>query len=198
MATALHSVQTDTDGLHEPKGHSTALLDDYYRLNGSGSGVMKASPCSDYAQMNIVGNTTAFSLTAAIDGTLKTNTDYVRFSGTGAPWTSGFSNDIAIDTSQARLTYPKTGIYIIDIFAVIRFATTSNRVAFKTRLNGVSFSGQRFIVKGTAIDDILIVHTSRFLNITANDYLEIMIASDKTVSNFIEEAAVVTHLVRQT
>ena len=198
MATVLHSVQTDTNGLHEPKGHSTAIIDDYYRLNGSGSGAMKASPCSDYGQLSISANTTGFSLTAAVDGTLKTNTDYVRVSGTGAPWVSAFTNGVTLDTSTGRLTVARTGIYNINFHAVIQFATTSNRVGFKYRLNGTTFGTQRLIIKNQAASDILMLSGFGFVNMSATNYIELMVASDKTTSPIIEECSIAMFLFRET
>lgn len=198
MATVPHSVQTDTDGLHEPKGHSTALLDDYYRLTGSGSGNMKASPCSDYAQLSISGNTTGFSLTAATDGTLKTNTDYVRFSGSGAPWVSALSNGISTDTSTGRLTVSRTGLYIIYFHAVVQFVTVTNRIGFKYRLNGSVFGTQRLITKNQASSDILMLSGFGLASLNNTDYLEVMIASDKTTSPIIEECSVALILFRET
>lgn len=159
---------------------------------------MKASPCSDAGQLSIVSNTTGFSLVAAVDGTLKTNTDYVKLLGTGAPWVAAFTDGVAADATNGRLTVSLTGRYLIQFHAVIQFATVTNRLGFKYRVNGTIFGNQRLITKNQAAADIMMVSGFGLADLSATNFVEIMVASDKTTSPIFEEASAALIMLRQT
>lgn len=227
MANKQHVDITDPD-IHEPKGVATALANMVYVSSGSGSGVWKKAsstllqgltgdggvpnlkPLTDgaggfklvtdagYGSMVMNGNTNAFTLAAATDPALNSNSDYQLFSGTGAPWLAG-ANLSGVAFGTDRLTVATSGVYRIDFWASISsFPTTTAKVSVKNRVNGSAFSTRHPVVKSSVAGDIGSLHSTEFLSLNAGDYVQLMAASSGAGGLIISDASYNIQLLRAT
>ena len=214
--------------LHEPKGAATAANHQAYVANGSGSGTWKLIDTTDlkggtgdagsnnkymrtdgtngltaktdciHGLMSITNNTNAFAITAAVDPTLQTNTDYVLFTGTGAPWASEMLFGGLTFTTN-RLTVPVTGIYRIDLWANIQtYPTSAALIGVQYRVNGVTFGPRKVMSKSTAALDQGQLNGFGLISLNANDYVQLYIASSTTGNLIINNANSTITLVRET
>lgn len=216
--------------LHEPKGIVSAPASTFYRSNGAGSGGWGKLKSSDltgiagdsgssnlkfvsdgsngfvtktdaaYGAMLITTNTNAFAITAAVDGTLNTNTDYVLLTGTGAPWAADASN-FNITFSTNRLTVPVTGVYKIDLWStIISWPSASAKVSVKYRLNGgATYSVRHPMARApsTATDPGELTGFG-FIPLVANDFLQLYVASSVTGNLTFQDVNTSLTLIRQT
>lgn len=193
--------------LHEPKGVSAASANQVYTANGSGSGVWKRPdttviagmagdggstnliPVSNgsngftfkrraaYGSMTITNNTNNFAVPLAADLTLNTNSDYVLFTGTGAPWAfTSPTLDVTFNTD--RMIAPVTGVYEVILWANISsFPSNVAKVGLKYRVNGTNFSPRKVVCKSNSAGDYGSLNGSGLVQLTAGDYIQIMFAS---------------------
>lgn len=212
--------------LHEPKGVASATAESVYHSNGLGSGSWKkvSTPSlkglttdggsSDlklvtdgaegftlkrnaaYGSLVINSNNNAFSAIAAADPTLASTSDYVLFTGTGAPWTSESLNGITFTTD--RLTVPVTGVYKFDLWAnVNQYPSTSAKLAFRYRINGSTFATRYPMTKSNAAGDSGSISASGLISLAANDYIQLYIASTVTGSVILQAVNLTLTLERQ-
>ena len=223
-----HSVITDPN-IHEPKGVAAATTGSAYFANGAGSGTWKkvdsltlkglagdgGSTNSElitdgtngftlkikdvYGSMVITGNTNAFPVTAAVDATLNTNSDYTLFTGTGAPWAASGLEFGGMAFSVDRMTVPVNGIYRIDLWSTITgFPTNTARVSVKYRINGTTFSTRHPMCKSNSAGDDGSLIGFGFISLNANDYIQLYMASSATGGlTFLDVNTTIT-LVRAT
>lgn len=214
--------------LHEPKGIVSSAANKVYVANGAGSGTWKQidstaiqgltgdggvsgkkmvsngtngfSLVSDgvFGSMVITGNTNAFAITAAADSTLNTNSDYVLFTGTGAPWAAENLNGGLTFTTN-RLTVPVNGVYRIDLWADISgFPTNTASVSVKYRINGTTFSSRHPKVKSNSAGDAGQLNGFGLIPLNAGDFIQLYLASTATGSlTFIDVNTTIT-LVKAT
>lgn len=192
--------------IHEPKGIATAPSGTSYRSNGSGSGVFRKDLPTDLegltgaqpghkvligsdgasftsardtavGSMLILDNDNGFTVNAASDPDLGTNTDYVLFSGNGAPW-QGDSTMSGVVFNTDRLTVVHPGIYKIEIWAVIKgFPTNSSRVALKYRRNGTLFGPAKAMIKSNSSGDYGNISAFGITDLQEGDYIQLAVAS---------------------
>jgi hypothetical protein len=193
--------------IHEPKGISTASSGTVYVSNGAGSGVWKKTDSTilsglagdggssnlrvlsngasgfqfktdnAYGVMEIVNNTNAFTVTAAVDTSLNSNTDYVLITGTGAPWAAGSVN-LNTTFSTNQLIAPVTGVYRVEYWVNIsQFPTATSKIAIKHRINGATFSTKHPMANATATTDARNLSGFGLVSLNANDYLQAYVAS---------------------
>lgn len=213
--------------LHEPKGVSSATANKVYLSDGLGSGAWnKVSSAAlqglsgdagvsgkavhtdgangfvlktvnAYGSMVITGNTNAFAITAAADSTLNTTTDYVLFTGTGAPWASETLYGITFNTN--RLIVPVAGVYEIHTWAsVTGFPSNVAKIAAKYRVNGTTFSTRHPMEKSNSSGDSGNLNAAGMITLSANDYIQLYLASSVTGNLTIANANVMLKLVRAT
>lgn len=204
-----HASITDPN-IHEPKGASAAPTGASYIANGAGSGVWKKTDTLSikglagdggvadlriltdgtngvklvtnmaYGSMVMNNNTNAFALTAAVDSTLNTNSDYVLYTGTGAPWAVG-ENMFGVVFSVNRLTVPVSGVYKLDLWSTITgFPTNTAKVSVKYRVNGGTFSTRHPVVKSNSAGDAGNLNGFGLITLNANDFVQLYIASSAT------------------
>lgn len=212
--------------LHEPKGVVTATQNSSYFANGSGSGVWKKVGTETlkglsgdggntglklvtdgtngfvlrrdaaYGAMVINNNTANFAVTAAADSTLNTDTDYALFSGGGAPWTS--ENLFGITFNTERLIVPVNGVYRIDFWASVKsFPNTAAKLSVKYRINGTTFSTRHPVVKSNSAGDEDQLTGFGLIQLNANDYLQLYLASTHTGNVVFSDVNTTLSLVRQ-
>lgn len=214
--------------LHEPKGASTASANNVYVANGSGSGTWSkvASTALSglsgdggssnkriitngsngfsiktdlaYGGMGITNNGNAFAVTVAGDLTLKTNTDYVLFTGVGAPWSSeNLFGGVTFSTD--RLTAPVNGLYRVYLAASIYdFPGTHTRLGFKIRINGSAYSSRNFISKADSATDERQLFGYMDLTLAAGEYVQLYVASTDTGNFIINDCLLTLNMIRDT
>lgn len=213
--------------LHEPKDISTAATNTYYRSNGAGSGTWNKISSADmqslsgdagqsgkklitdgangfilrtdasYGAMTITNNTNAFAVLAAADSTLNTNSDYVLFTGTGAPWAS--ENLFGVTFTTDRLILPITGVWEIQAWANISgYPTNTASVAIKYRLNGTTFGPRKVKSKSNSAGDAGVLSGFGLFPVTAGDFVQIYVASSAAGGLTVSDVNATAKLVRQT
>jgi hypothetical protein len=225
MTTIQHKDIIDPN-VHEPKNISTALINTVYVANGSSSGVWKRPDSTtlkgltgdaasnnkrilsdgangfrfitdaSYASMVFSGNTTGFTMATASDPTLNTNSDYVLFTGTGAPWSLG-TEVLGITFSTDRLTIGTTGVYKIDLWASITgFPTNTAKVSVKYKINGTTFSTRHPIAKSNSAGDADSLNGFGLLTLNSGDYVQLYLASSAAGSLVISDINTTLSLVK--
>lgn len=213
--------------LHEPKGVSSAVLDTVYVANGAGGGSWKKIGSTSllnstgdggvsglvvrtdgvgglvlkteaaFGMMGITNNTTNFPISAAVDATLATTSDYVLLGGTGSVWVSEQLFGVTFGTS--RLIAPVTGLYEIKYWAnVSAFPSSTAKVAVRYRVNGASFSAKATIDKATAAGDAGTLLFTDYVSLAANDYIQPYVASTATGNLVIQNSSFALELKRAT
>lgn len=148
--------------------------------------------------MAITNNTNAFSVTAAVDSTLSTNTDYVLFTGTGAPWTSEVTFG-GITFTTDSLTVPVTGVYKIDLWANIsQYPSNTALVGVQYRVNGTTFGPRKVVTKSNSAGDFGQLNGFGFAPLTAGDFIQLYVASSVTGGLIIRNANNILTLIRET
>lgn len=213
--------------LHEPKGVATAASNTHYLSNGAGSGTwdkiktteftglsgdggsnnqriltngtngFQIKTDSAYGAMQVTANTNAFSVIAAVDATLNTNTDYALFTGTGAPWAADPVN-FGITFSTNRLTVPVTGIYKLDFWSTITgWPSTAAKISVKYRINGGTYSTRHPMARAPqGAGDPGELTGFGFISLSANDFLQLYVASTVTGNLIFQDVNTALTLVR--
>lgn len=192
--------------LHEPKGAATAAVDTVYVANGTGSGSFRKLGIEEldnivvdldeantklvttgsgyiaavrdvvYGSMVITNNTNAFTIGAAVDSTLNTNSDYVLFTGTGAPWAG--ENQYGITFNTDRLIVPVSGVYRFELWSdLTQFPSNNARIAVKYRINGSVFGNRKAQAKSNSASDYGDLNAFALVTLNAGDYVQMAIAS---------------------
>jgi hypothetical protein len=211
--------------LHESKGVSTAVVNTAYFANGSGSGSWKKVGAEtlnglsgdggvarlkvvtdgsngfdlyrDYAfgKMHITNNNTPFAVTAAADTTLNTSSQYVLLTGAGAPFANGLEDGVTFSVN--KLTVNHAGVYDLNFWACISgFPSNTAHVAVKFRINGTTFSDQKVINKSNGAGDDGIMAACDLIQLSANDYIQLYIASSATGNVTINNAALTMKMIK--
>lgn len=212
--------------LHEPKGAETAAVNTVYVADGVGSGAFRklnpedlnnvivdldvantklvtdglgnlnAVPDSVYGSMTVTNNTNAFSVTAAADATLNTNSDYALFTGTGAPWFGENQYGITFDTD--RLIVPYNGVYRFELWSdLIQFPSNTARIAIKYRTNGSVFGPRKAQAKSNSAADYGDINAFALATLNAGDYVQIMLASTVTGGVVFNSMNLTAYLIRK-
>jgi hypothetical protein len=96
---------------------------------------------TDYGQRAITGNTTVIAITAAVDPTLSTNSDYIQITGIFNATPDGENNGITQQTDA--FTIDKAGIYRIEAWESLASSVNNTSLAIKFGINGVIGLGRR-------------------------------------------------------
>lgn len=211
--------------LHEPKGVSTAVLNTAYFANGAGSGTWKKVGAEtlnglsgdggvarlkvvtdgsngfdlyrDYAfgKMHITNNSTPFALTAVADTTLNTASQYTLLTGAGAPFANGLEDGVTFSVNKLTANY--AGIYDLNFWACLTsFPSNTARVAMKFRINGGTFSDMKVVTKSNSNGDSGIMAACDLIQLAANDYIQLYIASDVTGNVTINNSALTMKMIK--
>lgn len=212
---------------HEPKGASTATVNSVYSSNGAGSGTwtkvvsqMMQGVAGDsgnanqklitdgaggfklrrdavYGAMTITNNANGFTVSAAADSSLNTNSDYVLLTGTGAPWASESLSEVTFNTN--RLIAPVTGVYEVLLWAnIVGYPTNTSSVAVKYRVNGTTFGPRKVKTKSNSAGDAGALSAFGLTSLTANDFVQLCFASTAAGSLIIGDLNLTLRLVQQT
>lgn len=226
MADIQHAILTDPQ-LHEPKGVASAANGRVYVSNGSGSGVWKQVDSTNiqglagdggntnripesngsngfdfkihkaYGSMVLTNNANNFNVVAAVDPNLATNSDYVLFTGSGAPLTASGLEFGGVSFSVDRLTAPVSGIYKASLWSLIAsFPSNTARIGIKYRVSGTTFGARRTVSKSNSAGDYGNMSAFSLVQLNAGDYIQLYIASSVTGGVMVNELNTTLELVR--
>ena len=184
-----HSVITDPD-LHEPKGIVGTTSGDIYVSNGAGSGVWRPIPEFSGA-MVITNNAAPQAITAAVDGTLATFSDYDQIIG----WAAGELDKITFAANQLTIPTDGGGLYLVDAYLNIASDTINSAVAMKFAVNGVSGVARRprhFLAVTGAFYNLA---AQGLVRLADGDVVDLYMACDKTVGLTVQDANLLFHKV---
>lgn len=213
--------------LHEPKGISTAANRQAYFANGSGSGTWKKvgsenldgltgdsglstsvvttnglggfalKRLSAHGVMAITNNSNNFAVTAAVDSTLKTNSDYRLFTAAGAPWLSESLFGVSFLTD--RLIAPVAGVYDVRFWANISgYPSNVSLVGAKFKINDATWAPRMVVTKSNSSGDYGHLNAFSLVTLNANDYVQLFVASTVAGNLVVSNANVTLDLIRAT
>ena len=222
---AIEHVDISDPEIHEPKGISAASLNTAYIANGSGSGTWKKvgvpqlagistdggsdnlrlvtdgsqgftlKTNSAYGVMAVTNNSTGFTVSAATDPTLIATSDYVLFSGTGAPWAGETLYGVTFNTN--RLIAPVAGVYDIRMWSQVSgFPSTSSFVGARFKVNNTTFSPRTIIIKSNSNGDAGNLNGFGLVQLAANDYVQLFVAATAAGSLVIRNVNLTMELKR--
>lgn len=199
--TIQHKLITDPD-IHEPKGTSTALANQVYAADGSGSGSWQdVKPAGTvgavankvyvtdgagagtlqypagklYADMYIDAGVTSQTLSAG--------SAYAKLDP-GSEWTAGAYKGLTINGTDGTITLTEAGTYMVSFWASFTTASIASGTDynFKYAINGTPTARIIKVEKHTAGSDLLSVCAQGLVTVSANDVLSIHVAGDGTSS----------------
>lgn len=153
---------------------------------------------SSYGVMGISANSNNFTIsTAASDPSLQTNSDYVLFSGAGAPFVG--ENLYGVDFSADKLTVTVPGVYEIKFWSNIgTFPSNVARVGAKFKINGVTWSPRTVTTKSNSAGDNGNLNAFGLVTLNANDYVQLFVASSVAGNLVVNNANLTIELKRAT
>ena len=174
---AIEHVNITDPELHEPKGASTASDGQIWVANGLGSGGFSNSMRNCHGQMVVTANSVAKSVTAAVDSTLNTNSDYQKLTGVSAPWSSVYQHNTTFSTDKIVVAF--SGYYILSFWGALKVATNNNFVGIKYAINDVApYSTQKLVSQAVSANDIFSLSATSIIGpIAANSSISIYIAA---------------------
>ena len=190
-----HSSITDPQ-VHEPKGASSASEGTAYVSDGNGSGSWKtvwtpedAQP--KFAEMRIITGTSQVTLSAAVDPTLNTKSDYAKYTG---DWQQGNSNGSVVIFDTDKLLITEDGFYQYDYFASVELiggGAQNERFALKTSVDDtqLGLNDSKVIIQADFGGDIRNVSASGITSFEAGDSVSLWVAAESGVTVLINEAA---------
>lgn len=140
---------------------------------------------AEYGQRSISVNSTALSLTAAVDSTLATNTDYIQVTGIWNATPDGENSGITQQTNS--FTIATSGVYRVEFWGSFRSSVNNTQVAVKFAVNGVIGLQRR---PKTFMRNIGEIHTGSafgYAHFDAGDIITLWIASTQTANVTIED-----------
>lgn len=144
------------------------------------------SAYAHYGQINISNNAAALALTAAVDQTLASNSDYVQVQGIFNAIPHGLNFGI---TQQANsLTVARNCVIRPHVWMSVTSNVANTNVAIKFAVNGVIGLERRPRAKIGSGGDRVNIAAHGFATFNAGDVVTLWIASDKTASITIDDA----------
>jgi hypothetical protein len=199
--TIQHKLITDPD-IHEPKGTSTALTQQVYVANGTGSGSWQdQKPAGTltavankvyvtngagagtlqypagklYADMYIDGGVTSQTLSAS--------SAYAKLDP-GSEWTAGQYKGLTINGTDGTITLTEAGTYMVNFWVAFTTASVATGTVynFKYAINGTPGSRILKVSKYTNGADLISLCATGIVTVSANDVLSVHAAGDATSS----------------
>lgn len=203
----LHNALTGVE-LHEPKNMSTATAGaaDVGKVvvsKGDGTSEVRKlvrTEISDflehYGQLNVSNNATTIALTAAVDSTLATNTDYIKVTGVYDAVPHGENNGITQSADKMAVT--QDGIYEVAVWMDTASSLNSTTIAVKFAVNGVIGLVRRPKNFLRNVGEFHNMSAHGYVALSSADELDLQIASDLTANITIEDLVFSIRLIRAT
>lgn len=139
----------------------------------------------DHGQRSATGNTTALSLTAAVDSTLSTNSDYTQVTGIFTATPDGENYGITQQTNS--FTIDKAGVYRIEFWANAKSNANNTQIAFRFAINGTLATQRRPKIFMRGAGEIHDGAAFGYRHFDAGDVVTLWIASTVTANVTIED-----------
>lgn len=203
----VHNTLTGSE-LHEPKGMSSATggASDIGKVpvsKGDGTTEIRklargelSDTFEHYGQVNVSNNATVIAVTAAVDPTLVTNTDYIKVTGIYDATPHGENNGITQGTDN--LTVTQDGIYEVAVWIDAASSVNSTTIAFKFAVDGVISLVRRPKNFLRNVGEFHNMSAHGLVALTATQVVDLQIASDKTANITIEDMVFSLVLIRAT
>lgn len=153
----------------------------YLDLRGGASGV-------NYGQRAITNNATTIAKTAAVDGTLNTNSDYTQITGIFEAVGGGVNRGITQQTNS--LTIARAGVYEVMLWASLSISSIlgNSNIAFKFAVNGVITLVRRPIINFAGANVLGGLCANGLVQLAVGDVVTIWMASTITTNVKIQDA----------
>lgn len=204
MATVQHTTLTSAN-VHEPKHITDTTIADAGKVitpSGSGASELRSLTPEEvginfsYGEFGIDNNVSSFSVTAAVDPTLHTDSDFILLNSTRVPSSQDEINNMTFDGVNNTLTLTVSGVYRIGGWFNAFSDTANSKVGVKYTANGAP-SG------GVIITDIGTVGRTENLSgfgivtLTAGTVIGISLACDKSANITITDYRMNLDLIRE-
>jgi hypothetical protein len=140
---------------------------------------------TDYGQRAITGNTTTIAITAAVDPTLSTNSDYIQITGIWNAPPDGENNNITQQTNT--FTIATDGVYRIEAWLSLTASQPNTAIAIKFGINGAIGLGRRPKVYIRNSGEVHSLAPFGYHHFDAGDVVSLWFASDKTANITFED-----------
>jgi len=190
-----HSLIADPH-IHVPKGFATAQTEQVLSRNSLGEVVWKYPAGSVYAQMDIMNNSTAVSMAAPSDATLETDTDYVKMTGAGYPWSPTHQQLMSVVSGAIQVQVK--GVYVLSFWSTLRIATNNRLMAIKFAINDTApYSSQKILTRSTeANDDRNVSASSITISLDVDDTISFYTAASAATDATFRHVGVSAILLR--
>jgi hypothetical protein len=141
---------------------------------------------TDYGQRAVTENSTALSITAAVDPTLATNSDYDQVLGIFNATPDGENSGITQQTNT--FTIGTAGVYRIEVWASVMSSVNNTQVAVKFAINGTIGLGRRPKVFLRNVGEVHSITAFGYHHFSAGDVVSLWFASDKTADITFDDA----------
>ena len=167
-------------------------------LLSDGANGFSSKVFASYGMMGVTNNTNNFVIsTAAADATLHTDSDFVLFSGAGAPFVG--DNLYGVSFSVDKLAVSTPGIYEVRFWGNIgTFPSTTAKVGAKFKINGAVWTPRPVLTKDNATGDSGHLSSFEYITLNANDYVQLFVASSVAGNLVINDANLTLELKRAT
>lgn len=141
---------------------------------------------TDYGQRAITQNATVKAMTAAVDPTLSTNSDYSQITGIFNATPDGENSGVTQQTNT--FTIALAGVYRIEVWASVSTSVNNTQLALKFGINGTIGLGRRpkLFIRNTG--EVHTLGAFGYHHFDAGDVISIWVASDKTGNLLFEDA----------
>lgn len=150
--------------------------------DGEGGFSTEPTPASSFGTLNLTGNTTVKSVTAASDGALNTNSDFVELD-----IALSFDNLINMDNGSNSLILEADGIYLIDFWANVAAGDNGTRFSLKFVLNDTDFVPRGPKLTLNTADQFYNMSANGIHAFSAGDEIKLYIAASNTTDITIED-----------
>lgn len=168
-----------------------------YRWTGSAwvAVTIPQTPATQYGQLLVTNNAAARAMTAAVDATLNTASDYVKIDTEWDDTPHGLQNNVTQGADS--LTIQVAGVYRVEMWATVSSGTLNTSVAFKYAKNGTLLAGRRPWWSCGAANNKVCVSAYGFISCAVGDVFTHYMASDKSANVTIHDMVFSLQLLRE-
>jgi hypothetical protein len=155
-----------------------------------------SGPQIHFAERTITNNAVTIAVSAAVDQTLLTNSDYIQVTGVYDSTSSGFRNGATVGTNS--LTVNRKATYKLMAWSSLTSSVSNTNVSFRFAVNGVIVMTRRNRARVGTSGDRVGFAAHGFIPLNDGDTVTVWIASDKAANITIEDAVFSLHEVLAT
>lgn len=150
--------------------------------DGSGGFTGESAPGYHRTAMTLTGNITAIAITAAVDSTLRTNTDYKE-----VILSFGFEGVEGMSSGANYMQITEPGYYMLDFWANAKASSNNAAFAAKFMVNDTTYGTRRPIIQMPTAGELHNISANGFHPFNAGDQIKLVIASDLTTNITIDD-----------